>query len=449
MSAASSAVFRIGFGLSGVLLVFRFFAHSWIDDLYVEPVYHFSYPGFAWVEPLPGVGMHVLFAAMGISAFAVALGYRHRVFALLFASGLTYVELIDRTLYLNHYFWLAVTGYLIVFLPLSNAYSIDARRGRVTGAVPALVVWILRFQVGMVYVFAGIAKLNPDWLFRAEPLATWLPPRSHLWLIGPLLTIPAAAFVLSWAGALFDLTIVIWLSIRRTRLAAYAVVVAFHITTWILFPMIGLFPLVMSLGALIFFPPDWPERLLGSRRPTSEVSLRRVSPLAVSLAAAYVSVMLVLPLRHHLSDGDVAWDGVGYLGSWQVMLTEKSGSVEFIVVDPSTDTTWRVGAPPYLTPRQAMAMATDPGLIGQTAELISEEYGGLPVAADAKLSINGRPSVQFTDPSVFIAGGGDRPVEDWVLVRPAAAGSSPSWGASVPIGDVQVDRPEDPHDRLR
>lgn len=422
VSAASSAVFRIGFGLSGVLLVIRFFAHSWIDDLYLEPVYHFSYPGLEWIEPLPGAGMYVLFAVIGLSALAVAVGYRHRLFALLFATGLTYVELIDRTLYLNHYFWLALTGFVIAFLPVSNAYSVDGRLGRIAGAgsVPVLVVWILRFQVGMVYVFAGIAKLNPDWLFRAEPLATWLPPRSHLWLVGPLLTVPATAFVLSWAGALFDLTIVAWLSMRRTRLAAYGVVVAFHIATWILFPAIGLFPLVMSLAALIFFPPDWPQRL-GARIPAVDDSPRRTSLVSVSLAAVYIAVMMMLPLRHHLSEGDVAWDGVGYLGSWQVMLTEKSGSVEFIVVDPATDTSWRVDAPAYLTPRQAVVMATDPALIDQTAGLISREYGGLPVAADAKLSINGRPSVQFTDPNVFIAGGGDQPRDDWVLARPKQA----------------------------
>lgn len=422
VSPASSAVFRIGFGLTGVLLVARFFAHSWINDLYLEPAYHFSYPGFEWVRPLPGVGMYALFAAVGLSALAVAVGYRHRLFALLFAFGLTYIELIDRTLYLNHYYWLAITGLVVALLPLGNAYSVDARRGRVMsrGSVPAAVVWFLRFQVGMVYVFAGIAKLNSDWLFNAEPLSTWLPPRSDLWLVGPLLTIPATAFVLSWMGAIFDLTIVVWLSIRRTRLVAYGVVVAFHVSTWILFPSIGLFPLVMSLGALVFFPPDWPSRLGAGVRTSVVVSptRRRISPLAISLTAVYVAVMVVVPLRHHLSDGDVAWNGEGYLGSWHVMLTEKSGSVEFIVADPGTDTSWRVGPPEFLTPRQAVVMATDPILIAQTAALISQEQGGLPVAADAKLSINGRPSVQFTDPTVILAGGEGSPHAGWVLDRP-------------------------------
>lgn len=405
----------------------RFFAHSWIEDLYLKPVHHFTYPGFEWVTPLPGAGMYALFAAIGLSALAVAVGYRHRLFAVLFASGLTYVELIDMTLYLNHYYWLAVTGFVIAFLPLNNVYSVDTRIGRVPseGWVPAWVVWLLRFQVGMVYVFAGIAKLNPDWILRAEPLATWLPPRSHLWLVGPILTIPATAFLLSWAGALFDLTIVLWLSIRRTRLVAYGVVVAFHLTTWILFPSIGLFPLVMSLGALVFFPPDWPQRLGSTTSAEALAPPRRVSPLTISLAAVYVAVMLFLPVRHHLGEGDVAWDGGGYLGSWQVMLTEKSGSVEFIVFDPAADASWRVGPPDYLTRRQTVVMATDPELIAQTAAMISQQLGGLPVAADARLSINGRPSVQFTDPGVILAGGGASRLDEWVLAPPGR-GSTPS-----------------------
>jgi vitamin K-dependent gamma-carboxylase len=422
VSAASSAVFRIGFGVTGVLLVARFFTHSWIADLYLDPAYHFTYPGFEWVSPLPGVGMYVLFAAIGLSALAVAVGFRHRLFAVLFASGLTYVELIDRTLYLNHYYWLALTGFVIAFLPLNNEYSLDARLGRFEsrGSVAAWVVWFLRFQVGMVYIFAGIAKLNTDWLLNAEPLATWLPARSDLWLVGPLLTLPATAFGLSWTGALFDLTIVLWLSLRRTRHIAYAAVVMFHLATWILFPSIGLFPLVMSFAALVFFPTDWPRRLrLETSIPAPSIR-SRISPLSVSLVAVYVIVMLALPLRHQLSQGDVAWTGAGYLGSWHVMLTEKSGSVEFIVADPATDTRWRAGPPAYLTDRQTVVMATDPGLIAQTAVLISDEYGGLPVSADARLAINGRPSAQFTDPDVIIAGPGASPPDEWVLDRPPA-----------------------------
>ena len=62
VDAASLAVFRVVFGLVGLLIVARFFAYGWIGELYVEPARHFTYVGFGWVKPWPGVGMYAYFA---------------------------------------------------------------------------------------------------------------------------------------------------------------------------------------------------------------------------------------------------------------------------------------------------------------------------------------------------------------------------------------------------
>ncbi len=419
VSAASGAVFRIGFGVVGVVLVARFLANGWVESLLVAPVYHFSYPGLEWVRPWPAPWMQVHFLVIGAAAGAIAAGYRYRLATGLFAVSLAYVELIDRTLYLNHYYWLVLTASVMVFLPLANSFSIDARAGRVAGPgrYPAWVVWALRFQVGMVYFFAGLAKLNSDWLLRAEPLATWLPARSEMWLIGPVLALPATAFAMSWAGAFFDLTIVGWLSWRRTRLAAYSVVVAFHTVTWALFPAIGLFPLLMSLSALVFFEPAWPVRFLtDGRSATSEEPGRLVKPWVV-VGAVYVVLMVAIPLRHHLIPGDVKWTGEGYLGSWQVMLTEKSGSAEFVVRDPTTGDSWVVPPPEYLTERQRMVMATDPVMIRQTARLIAGDLGGgVEVAADVRLAFNGRASIPYTNSRIVLSNvPPSAPIEGFVL----------------------------------
>ena len=396
VSAASVAVFRIGFGVVGLILVIRFFAHGWIDTLLVEPEFHFKYPGFTWVGPLPSPWMHLVFVLLGVAAIAIAIGFRHRVAAVVFALGLAYVELIDRTNFLNHYYWLVLTAALMAFLPMSRMWAVDASRES-TGWVPIWVVWLLRFQVGMVYFFAGLAKLNPDWLFRAEPLATWLPARSEMWLIGPVLTIPATAFIMSWLGAIFDLTVVGWLIWRRTRLPAFVALVGFHTLTWLLFPSIGVFPLVMSLSALVFFDPDWPQR---QRRIRSilEPGTSRIRPSWVGLAAVYVLLMIAIPLRHFAIPGDVRLTAEGYHGSWHVMLTEKTGRVEFHVTDAAGGQ-WTVASPNYLTDQQEHVMATDPALIQQTARAIAEDLG-VTVRAEALISFNGRRSTLVIDEEV-------------------------------------------------
>ena len=99
-------------------------------------------------------------------------------------------------------------------------------------------------QLTIVYTCAGIAKLNPDWLFRAMPLAIWLPEHQDLPLIGYFFQFKWVAYFFSWAGAFYDLTIAYFLMNQRTRPVAYLFVVVFHLLTFLLFN-IGLFPFIM------------------------------------------------------------------------------------------------------------------------------------------------------------------------------------------------------------
>ena len=268
VSAQSAAAFRIAFGALALAAVVRFAARGWIDDLYVAPEHHFTYAGLWWVRPWPDWGMQAHFALMGLAAAGVALGYRYRLSIAAFFLLFTYAELLDKTTYLNHYYLVSLLSLLMIFMPLHRAWSLDARRSPPPegATVPVWVIWTLRAQLGAVYLFAGAAKLNPDWLFHAQPLRIWLSNAApDAPLIGALLRETWTAYAMSWAGAAFDLAIVGWLLWRRSRLWAYAVLAAFHVLTGLLFPAIGMFPWMMTAFALVFFPPDWPRRLLLSK----------------------------------------------------------------------------------------------------------------------------------------------------------------------------------------
>ena len=72
--------------------------------------------------------------------------------------------------------------------------------------MPLGAIWLVRAQVAVVYVFAGLAKLNTDWLLHGLPLRTVAArARSDLAIIGPWLDEPWVAIALSWAGVAFDL----------------------------------------------------------------------------------------------------------------------------------------------------------------------------------------------------------------------------------------------------
>ena len=132
VEAAPLAVFRILFGLMMLLSILRFWSYGWIDTLYIQPKLFFSYYGFEWVKPL-GVYTYVLFGLCGMSAIFVALGYKYRMAMITFFLSFTYIELMDKTTYLNHYYFISVLSFLMIFLPAQAYFSIDASKNPKTG----------------------------------------------------------------------------------------------------------------------------------------------------------------------------------------------------------------------------------------------------------------------------------------------------------------------------
>lgn len=263
VSIAPLVTFRIIFGLVMLISIIRFAAKGWIHELYVAPAFHFTYFGFDWIKPLPEDGMYLVFFIMGLSALFILLGFMYRWSAIAFFLLFTYVELIDKTYYLNHYYFISIIGFLLILLPANRAFSLDAKRkpSLASGTVPAWTINILIFQLAIVYFYAGLAKINPEWLLEALPLKIWLPARAYLPVIGELFSQLWVAYAFSWAGMLYDLSIPFLLLNSRTRPYAYGAVIFFHVMTRILFP-IGMFPFIMIGLTLIFFPAGFHEKLL-------------------------------------------------------------------------------------------------------------------------------------------------------------------------------------------
>lgn len=409
----------------------RLLASGWISTMYVEPRWFFAYPGFDWVRPWPAWGMYLHYAVLAVLALAIATGTFHRIVTPLFTIGFAYTQLIDVTNYLNHYYLVVLLGAQLSLLPANAAWSIDARRKpelrRAT--VPAWLVWLLRFQIGVVYVFAGLAKLKVDWLVHGQPLNLWLAARTETPIIGALFARPWVAHAMSWAGFVFDTAIVLWLSWRRTRLLAYGVLIAFHGATGYLFN-IGMFPIIMTSSALIFFSPSWPRVLfarLGRRLPGPDLvpaRPRAPSRLMVLAIGIHVVVQIAVPLRHHVYPGSVLWNEDGMRFAWHVLVREKHGDVMFAA---SFADGARLEIPPrnYLTARQEREMAGQPDLILQLARHIGRElrgrgFHGFQIHAITAVSLNGRVPAPMIDPTVDLLEVSDFGPRAWVLPGPVS-----------------------------
>jgi vitamin K-dependent gamma-carboxylase len=422
IDAASLGVFRFLLGTLVVIAVIRHWAKGGIYDAFVVPTHFFAYDGLSFIRPLGGSGMYFVYAGIALASASLAIGFKARASAAIACVLFTYAHLCDKTSYLNHYYLVSLLLGLASVLPLDAALAIE-RRGPTQ--VPTWVLWLVRFQIGLVYFYGGVGKLETDWLVRAMPLRIWLAANGDFPLLGPLLRLPETAWIMSWTGAVFDLAIAFLLVNRRTRIAAYACVVFFHVVTARLF-QIGMFPWVMIALTLVFFEPSWPRRWLPPRwiGPTSPTQASRSASWPMKLALAWAIFHVLFPLRSHLYAGDVLWTEEGYRFSWRVMLIEKAGAADFTATDPRTGAKREVRARDFLTPFQVKMMSTQPDMIRAFAWMIADESerrgeARPRVTADVEVTLNGRPPARLVDPSVDLAA---EPVplgkSPWVLLSP-------------------------------
>lgn len=414
---ASIVYFRIAFG--GIMLweMWRYFSHHWIERYYIAPSLYFTYYGFDWVKPWPGDLMYLHFYALVALAFFILIGLWYRISAVLFFLGFTYVFLLDQAQHLNHFYLICLVSFLMIFIPANQPFSIDSwgSKKRTTTA-PAWALWALRLQIGIAYFYGGVAKLNSDWL-HGEPMRMWLASSSFP-VIGQFFTQEWMVFLFSYGGLLLDLSIVPFLLWQKTRPFAFGAAILFHLMNATLFK-IGIFPWFMIAATLLFFPPNWPVRLIqlfGLKKDQSahQNFENTKAPLTVSqkvsivLFCVYFAVQLLLPLRHHLYPGNVNWTEEGHRFSWHMKLRSKSGALRLYAKDLDSQKTWEVNPSEYLTKRQLGEMNTQPDMILQLCQHIAEElrrqgYENVEVRAYALVSLNGRKPQLLIDPKVNLA----------------------------------------------
>lgn len=434
VSAASAAVFRIAFG-TAMIVNALLYVPELVGEYYVDPPIHFPYAGFSWVEPAPAVGMYAVYAGMVLCGAAVAVGYRYRLAIGAFFVLTTYVFLLDSTHYQNHEYLISLLALLMFFMPLHGFWSVDAaRRPQIARAtVPVWVVWMLRFQIAIPYLYGGLAKLNGDW-FRGEPLRGWLSNRTDIEPIHSLLTNSSIVWFMAYGALVFDLVIVPLLLWRPTRLPIFVVAVMFHLTNVWLFGLY-IFPWLMIAATTIFFDPDWP--LAVARRVRAHLAADRSAELRLAatpleqrsrverrsrvgsvlpvMLGAWVVIQVVFPLRHLAIAGDPNWTEEGHRFAWHMMLRSKTGTAIYevetsegvIVVDPRD----------HLSAAQSEHIVGHPQRLVQFAHHLSSMYDGAEVHVMTQVSLNGRPPQPIIDPDADLASEPTAWVghRDWIL----------------------------------
>ncbi len=480
ISISQLVSFRILFGLLTFFSTLRFWYMGWIEKHYIQPVFHFKYFGFGWVEPLNSYGMYAVHVVLLLASLGVMFGFLYRLSAFLLFLTFTYCQLIDLTYYLNHYYFVSLMAFLLIFAPANRFYSLDCllfgvgkdknkKKIKKTfedkfkikfekqskynlksflfnliSVSPSLAIsraWVLIFQLqlSITYFYAGLAKINSEWLFDAMPLKIWLPPHYDMPIFGFLMQYEITAYIFSWTGMFYDLLIPFALFYRKTRIWAYFAVVGFHAMTGYLF-QIGVFPVVMIALTLIFFEAKYHEKVLNfissffspfsvsspttskyftfhssNKKQSSHLLLNPfknfqfISKKWLYVLTIYFIFQVLFPFRFILYANQpynetLFWKEEGYRFSWRVMLMEKFGSATFYVKNPKTRREGMVDNSEFLNRHQEKQMSFQPDMILQYAHFLenkfrTEENPNPIIRAEVYVTLNGRRSQLFFDPN--------------------------------------------------
>lgn len=329
---------------------------------------HFPYEAFSWLPLLPSPWIESLCVLMGLAAFALALGiwYRCAATVTFLCWGYLYAVESTRTYWMSYFYLELLTLFLLLFMPAARRFSVDAiRKPAKSQPIPFWPLFLFRAQLIVTYFYAGLAKINHDWLFDGIPVRIflekpWVAARLKAILpsflsidVNQLVHSPVLIHFLGWVGAAFDLAVGFLLIFRRTRLLGMVLLLIFHsINHFILFTDIGWFPLLGVTTATIFLEPDWPTRLkrwlsaphlprpdwrwligggialpivgaaLGWRsQPTPKTT--GLDPLRLArwtgpLVLIYVTFQILFPLRGWLIPGDARFTFEGLSWSWRL-----------------------------------------------------------------------------------------------------------------------------------
>ena len=409
----SLAFFRIAFGLLMFGSTLRFVLKGWIEEFYINPSFHFPFYGFEFIQPFSGQGMYIVFSILLLSTVLITLGLFYRISIITYFLLFTYVELIDKTYYLNHYYFVTLISFLLIFLPMNQSASLDKKLKLVRPKpIYNFYLFVIMLQVGLVYFLAGVAKLKYDWLFEAQPLKIWLSSFSSLPMVGFLLEKNWVAYLGSWFGAFFDLLIPFVLLHKKWRFYGYVLVIIFHTLTYFLF-YIGMFPFIMMVSALIFFETSTHKKilnLLGIITNTSTQSTAQKTNGVVylmPLMAVFFLFQILMPFRYLLYGGNIFYHEQGYRFSWNVMLMEKTGYCDFSIHNVTKNTSYEVSPYSLLTKQQARMMSTQPDMILQFAKHlhdVEKDNGNqVEVFANCNVSINGKENEVLINPKINLA----------------------------------------------
>lgn len=403
-------VFRIIFGLLCFLESFGAIFFGWVKRTLIDPQFTFSFIGFEWLQPLPGNWMYAYYIIMGVFGLLIMVGYKYRFSMFMFAVMWTATYLMQKSSYNNHYYFLFILSFLMVLMPANRYASVDVKLNPSLKRIsmPAWCKWVFVIQLFILYTYATIAKLYPDWLDTTF-IRILMEGNADYPIIGGLLQKEWLHYFLAYGGIMFDGLIIPALLFKPTRKFAFFISIFFHLFNSIVL-QVGIFPYLAIAFSLFFFEPKTIRNIFLKKKElysTNEVIIPKYSNVFITVFITYFLVHIALPLRHHYFEDDVLWTEEGHRLSWRMMLRAKSGTASYRVIDEATNKHIPIKLSDYLTKKQQRGASTKPDIIWQFAQHLKQDFAkkgkSVKVYVRAYVRVNGRQPKPLIDPKVDLA----------------------------------------------
>ncbi len=395
-------IFRILLGLLIASESFGAILLGWVEAVFIRSKFTFNFIGFDFLQFLHGEKMVFYFSAMGILGLLITFGFFYRFAMIAFTIMWTAVYLIQKEHYNNHYYFLILICIIMTFLPANGKLSVDAKlfpKIKQT-KIPRWMPYLLIFQLAILYFYAAIAKLYPDWLDGTFSgiLLNGITQRQFL-----LDIFNQKWFLLLYAyvGILFDLVILPALIWKKTRKLAIIASFGFHLFNAYSLK-IGIFPF-LALSFIVLLYDSIPLKFLNNTAetlPENKINTK----LFVFFFVPFFIVQILLPLRHHFIKGDVLFTEEGHRLSWRMMLRERRGVLNIKVVDKKTGQFHYHNFASELTSKQIKLLSNSPDIIWQYCQKLKKEAKKpISIFVECQVSINRRPYYKLIDENTDMA----------------------------------------------
>ncbi|SEM05195.1 Vitamin K-dependent gamma-carboxylase [Aquimarina amphilecti] len=401
-------IFRVFFGFLITAESFGAILTGWVKRTLVEPQFTFNFIGLDFLQPLPGNGMYYYFALMGIFGIFIMIGFKYRWSMIAYTILWAGVYYMQKASYNNHYYLLLLLCILMSTLPAGNYFSLDVKKNPTLKRIsmPRWCILFIIIQLWIVYTYASVAKLYPDWLDFSVARNLML-SRADYPIVGEVLQQKWAHVAIAYFGILFDLLIIPLLLWRKTRLAAFIISIFFHLFNSVVF-QIGIFPYLSLAFTVFFFSKERIHSLFMPKKEfysANELILPSYRKLLIPILSIWFVIQLALPIRHWFIPGDVLWTEEGHKLSWRMMLRGRSGYTNFYIeFNDNACKRVKIDKNQYLSKKQRRIVNTKPDAIWQFAQFLKKEHQkegrDIAVYVKSRVSVNRKKSRVLIDPDV-------------------------------------------------